>query len=204
MSDASLKWQQWLLLPFLFCLALPASALTVIVRDAKGQPVTDAVVTLMPAAGAPAAAPVAATIEQINKAFSPLVSVIPVGTKVLFPNRDRIRHHVYSFSPAKTFDIKLYAGDPPPPVQFDKPGIVVLGCNIHDWMIAYVVVTDAPYYGKTDAAGRLVLAELPAADYEARLWHAQQVASVSVKKVRLTPGQRELALEISLNAAGVR
>ena len=94
------------------------------------------------------------------------------GTSVNFPNRDQIRHHVYSFSPAKTFEIPLYAGMPEKLIDFDRPGEVVLGCNIHDWMKAYVFVVDTPYFAVTDGAGEAELA-LPVGDYRVEVWHPQ-------------------------------
>lgn len=138
----------------------------------SGQPVANAAVYATLLSGTPPARPRReAAIEQINKEFVPLVSVIQTGTPVSFPNRDTIRHHVYSFSPAKSFEIKLYSGVPVKPLVFDKPGEVVLGCNIHDAMIAYVLVVDTPFFGKTDARGRVDLAGLPAGEYEVQLWY---------------------------------
>jgi hypothetical protein len=91
---------------------------------------------------------------------------------VHFPNRDTVRHHVYSFSPAKNFELKLYTGTPANPVLFDKPGVVVLGCNIHDNMAAWVLVVETPYFGKTNSAGDVVLPNVPAGNYRLRTWHA--------------------------------
>jgi hypothetical protein len=100
-------------------------------------------------------------IAQADKQFTPAVTVVTVGSAVSFPNRDTVRHHVYSFSPAKTFELKLYIGTPANPVVFDKPGIAVLGCNIHDTMAAWVVVVDTPHHGLTAASGRVRLADVP-------------------------------------------
>ena len=102
-------------------------------------------------------APVSAEIYQKNRAFHPQVLVVPVGSSVDFPNRDNTQHHVYSFSPAKTFNIELYADRPAAPIVFDKPGIVELGCNIHDHMQGFVVVTDTEATGRTDASGKVTL-----------------------------------------------
>src|SRR5204863_937520 len=95
-----------------------------------------------------------AAVAQKDKTFIPFVTVVQTGTPVQFPNQDPIRHHVYSFSPPKPFEIKLYAGTPVAPIVFDKPGEVVLGCNIHDHMLAYIYVVDTPYFGKTGKDGR--------------------------------------------------
>ena len=100
----------------------------------------------------------------------PRVLVVTVGTKVEFPNSDSVSHEVYSFSPAKRFQLPLYKGAVHPPVTFDKPGLVVLGCNIHDQMVGYIYVTEAPFYGKTDAQGALHLTNMPTGDYLITLW----------------------------------
>jgi plastocyanin len=142
------------------------------VKDERGAPVADAIVSLTPT-GAAAAAPRAATavMDQQNKEFVPNVLPVLVGTAVAFPNRDNIRHHVYSFSAPKRFELPLYIGTPAAPVVFDKPGVVVLGCNIHDWMVGYVYVVPTPYFGRTAADGRVTLPEVPSGTYEARVWH---------------------------------
>lgn len=126
-------------------------------------------------------------IEQINKEFVPLVSIVQVGTPINFPNRDQIRHHVFSFSPAKTFEIKLYSGVQSKPVVFDKPGEVVLGCNIHDTMIAYVLVVDTPYFAKTGADGRALLDDLPAGEYEVHMWYPIGAAVPAPQRMKLSP-----------------
>ncbi len=152
----------------------------------SGQPLGDAVVsaTLL-GATPPARARREISIEQQNKQFSPLVSVAQSGTLVNFPNRDPFRHHVYSFSPAKTFEIKLYSGVPAKPVMFDKPGEIVLGCNIHDTMVAHVLIVDTPFFAKTDAQGRAVLDQLPAGEYEIRLWYPGGAGLPPPQKIRL-------------------
>ena len=120
-----------------------------------GKPLVGAVVTLEAEAPAlPPAPPVDAIMDQVNLAFVPDVLVIPVHSSVQFPNSDAISHQVYSFSSARQFQLPLYRGKPYPPVTFDQPGIVTLGCNIHDNMLAYIVVTAAPFFGRTDADGK--------------------------------------------------
>lgn len=122
--------------------------------DGSIEPVANAVVS---ADNARPATPVSVEIYQKHRAFHPQVLVIPVGSSVDFPNRDNTQHHVYSFSPAKTFNIELYADRPAAPIVFDKPGIVELGCNIHDHMQGFVVVTDTVSVGQTDASGQVSL-----------------------------------------------
>jgi len=95
-----------------------------------------------------------------------------VGTSVRFPNHDQIHHHVYSFSPTKTFELPLYKGDDAPPVVFDKVGVVKIGCNIHDWMSGIILVLPTPYFTVTGADGRFVLEDLPNGSYVLVAWHA--------------------------------
>lgn len=149
-----------------------AAPVEVTVTDAAGRPLADAVVFVESAAARAAARPLAGIdIVQARKAFDPMVTVVTVGTAVGFPNRDTVRHHVYSFSPAKRFELKLYVGTPAAPVVFDQPGIAVLGCNIHDNMTAWVVIVESPWFGRTDAQGRVRLPEVPAGRHELRGWH---------------------------------
>lgn len=149
------------------------AGITAVIRGANGAPVQDAVVVAVPAAGdRQAAAPEAEEVaDQINNEFVPYVKPIYVGSRVRFPNKDNVRHHVYSFSPAKRFELPLYAGTPATPVLFDKPGVVVLGCNIHDWMIGYIYVSESPFYAKTGTDGNARLVDLPPGRYDVRVWH---------------------------------
>jgi plastocyanin len=145
------------------------------VTDQQGRPVADAVLVAVPVDGnmRPPQRPRDGSIDQVDKEFFPRVTVVPVGASVTFPNHDDVRHQVYSFSPAKRFELPLYAGVPAQPVVFDKPGVVVLGCNIHDWMVGYVYVSESPFFAKTGKDGKAVLAELPARAYVLRVWHPQ-------------------------------
>src|SRR3954451_10127222 len=138
---------------------LAAAPVNVRVVDASGHPVRDAVVTLYPAGAArPAHAAGRYAVAQQNLQFRPFVSVVPVGADVSFPNFDPTKHHVYSFSAAKKFELKLFARDQSRTVHFDKPGVVALGCNIHDQMSAFVVVTDSAWTARTSAQGMVVFA----------------------------------------------
>jgi len=151
-----------------------AAELRAHVINQSGKPVANAVVVVEPVvsvADRPANAASTAVMDQIDKQFAPFVLAIQVGTRVEFPNHDNILHHVYSFSPAKNFQLPLYSGSAAAPILFDKPGIVVLGCNIHDWMIGYVYVTESPYFGKTDSGGDATIAQLPMGSYVAHIWH---------------------------------
>lgn len=150
-----------------------AGTLQLQVQDKNGKPLPDAVVFLESAEAKAAAKPLKGVeVAQIARQFKPAVTVVTPGTAVLFPNNDTVRHHVYSFSPAKTFELKLYAGVPANPVVFDKVGVAVLGCNIHDNMVAWVLVVDTPHFGHTDAQGKLTLNDVPNGSYKLRTWHA--------------------------------
>lgn len=150
-----------------------AAAVEVRVTDAAGRPLPQAVVFLESREAKAAVKPLQGVeIAQAAKQFAPQVSVVTVGTSVSFPNRDTVRHHIYSFSAPKKFEIKLYVGTPAAPVVFDQPGIAVLGCNIHDHMAAWVVVVDTPYFAQTAADGRVTLPQVPAGAYRLRTWHA--------------------------------
>ena len=109
-------------------------------------------------------------MDQRDRAFVPRVLVVSVGSSVEFPNNDSVSHQVYSFSPAKRFQLALYKGETHPPVTFDQAGLVVLGCNIHDSMVGYIYVTPAPYFGTTEASGTLKLKDLPTDDYQIVVW----------------------------------
>lgn len=158
--------------------AAQAADLRVTVRDEQGRPVPDAVVVALPEAGTPRPAQGRTdAIEQIDLEFVPGVKAIQVGTAVSFPNRDNVRHHVYSFSPPKRFELPLYAGTPAKPVVFDVPGVVTIGCNIHDWMVGHIYVSESPYFATTSAQGSALLGGLPAGQYVVRVWHPQLAAS---------------------------
>lgn len=148
-----------------------AASVQVELRDEAGKPLSDAVVFLDSPEAAKAVKPMlGAEMAQQGKEFVPRVLVVTKGTELAFPNRDKVRHHVYSFSPAKKFELKLYAGTPANPVLFDQPGVVLLGCNIHDSMVGWVLVVNTPYHGQSQA-GRLTLDNVPAGNYHLRSWH---------------------------------
>ena len=159
-----------LLAAFGLCHNLQAGSLDVTVKDGNGALVSDAVVYAKGRAVTSALAKNRMVIDQRDKQFIPYVTALQVGTSVLFPNNDNIRHHVYSLSPAKKFELPLYAGVPAEPVTFDKEGFVTLGCNIHDWMIAYVAVLATPYFEVTGKEGRTRLKDLPPGQYIVEVW----------------------------------
>lgn len=158
----------------LLALALASGAHAAEVRVAVGSPggpVAEAVVSLHGAT--PVVTRTAtARMDQQHSAFVPGVLPVQAGTVVAFPNRDNIQHHVYSFSQPRQFEIPLYSGNKAAPIRFDTPGVVVVGCNIHDWMIGHIVVLDTPYFGKTTADGHLTL-DVPPGRYTLRVWHVR-------------------------------
>lgn len=187
-----------------FAFAAPFShggTVEVTARDAKGAALEDAVVWVLPKTGAAPARRRDAEIEQKDRQFMPLVTVVQVGTPVNFPNRDTIRHHVYSFSAPKPFEIKLYVGTPVAPVVFDKPGEVVLGCNIHDHMLAYVYVVETPWFAKTGADGRARIEGVPAGEHEVRVWHFAQAAPIAPYGLRVpAEGPAPVGFAVALKA----
>nr|WP_286197950.1 methylamine utilization protein [Variovorax boronicumulans] len=182
--------------------AAMAGTFQVTVQDSAGKPLTGAVVFLESREARALAKPVeGAEIAQRAKRFEPEVTVVTVGSSVTFPNQDTVRHHVYSFSPVKTFELKLYIGTPANPVVFDKPGIAVLGCNIHDQMAAWVVIVETPYFGRSTANGQVALAHVPAGSYRLRVWHPGLAVGAPAADQALTVGAADQATVFKL--AGV-
>jgi plastocyanin len=173
---------------------------TVLVHNGAGGPLADAVVAVQVNGQAAKAGPqTMAQMAQRAREFEPHVLVVQTGTAVSFPNFDTVRHHVYSFSAAKTFDIKLYAGTPASPVVFDNPGVASLGCNIHDRMSAHIVVVDTPTFAKSDATGAATF-DLPAGDHVLLYWHAKLGAAALQSKplhVGNGAGHTELTLVVT-------
>ena len=161
------------LILFNWCFHIQYSfAATVRVIDEQGRPFANAVISsrdVLPVSDKSTVG-FSAVMDQMNKQFSPEILIVDQGTTVTFPNSDNIRHHVYSFSEPKPFEIKLYANDNVPPILFDKPGIVVLGCNIHDSMLGYIYVKENGRVWTTNAQG---IAEIEIADGEFSVWHPE-------------------------------
>jgi plastocyanin len=179
---------------------LGAAPLSVRVVDAGGHPVRDAVVTLYPAGNA-ARAPRPGgryTVSQKNIQFHPFLSIVPVGADVSFPNLDPTKHHVYSFSPAKRFELKLFAKDQSRTVHFDKAGVVALGCNIHDQMSAFIVVTDSVWTARTNAQGMATFADAPNAPGRLTAWHPYLRAPGGVVEQNVRSGQRSASFQVRL------
>ena len=191
---------QGLLLAGLWTASVTAAPVTVNVTTVSGISAQDTIIVFSPLDSTPAPSHDSATIDQVDKRFVPRVTVIRTGTEVSFPNSDRIRHQVYSFSPPKVFTLKLYAGTSSAPVTFDKPGLVVLGCNIHDYMVGFVAVVDSPYFAKLPASGSALI-NLPAGRYRLRVWHANLTAAVPQQDVSVQSAPLTLAVSINLDSA---
>ncbi len=178
--------------------AAHAASLFVQTLDDQDRPMADALVYLV--AEHPAAmmaSPSPGMIDQVDRDFTPPVSAVQVGATVHFPNSDNIRHHVYSFSTPKMFEIRLYSGTPAEPIVFDQPGLVVLGCNIHDHMIAWLYISPSEHFALSDAQGRITLSDLPDGVYRVQAWHRDWSASAHLETVTLVSGQHhDLALRL--------
>lgn len=171
-----------LLLASLPAFAAGTGTVRVEIKDPKGAPVADAIASLFPLGAPPVVTPPAEPVRvvQADEEFQPYVTAVVVGTTVLFPNEDKVGHHVFSQSAAKRFDLPLHKRtEEPKPVVFDQPGVVSLGCNIHDWMSAYVVVLATPHFAKSGDDGLVPLAQLPAGDYRLDVWHPRVKAMYS-------------------------
>lgn len=158
----------------LLFVSVPALAvqLTLTVTNTEGELINDAVAALIPVQAIDYSSVPTAIMDQREKMFVPKVLAIRVNTQVRFPNSDDIRHHVYSFSPAKKFELRLYHGLTAEPVLFDKPGTVVLGCNIHDSMVAYIYVVETDFFAVSDAQGNIKI-NAPAGKYQLQIYHPQ-------------------------------
>ncbi len=154
------------------------------------------------AAARPDAPPAKAIMDQIDEAFVPHVLPVRIGTSVSFPNKDDIRHHVYSFSEAKKFELPLYKGTPAEPVTFEQPGEIVLGCNIHDHMRGYIYVVESPHFATSSEDGVAEVRDLPAGRWEVHVWHPLQKAPADPRIVQVAAGDwPELDFEIQLKPA---
>jgi plastocyanin len=189
-----------LLLGMLCAQAGLAAAVTVTVASRAGGAAADTVIVFDPLDATPAPSRDTASIDQVNKRFVPRVSVVRTGTTVTFPNSDHIRHQVYSFSEPKQINLKLYAGSPKTPIVFDRPGLIVLGCNIHDSMVGFVGVVDSPYFGKTSETGTVAL-NLPAGRYRLRVWNPNGLAALPAREITVGAAPLSIPLTIDLDNA---
>lgn len=173
-----------------------AATLSVQVADAAGKPVQDAAVYAEPLSPPVFTRAKGAEIEQKSRKFMPVMTIVQTGTEISFPNNDTVRHHVYSFSPTKPFELKLYSGTPGTPVLFDKPGTVVIGCNIHDQMVAYIQVVNTPYFGKSDQAGKVRIADLGPGKYRLKAWHYQLPPAAAPVETDITIAKNDMTADL--------
>ena len=192
----------WLRLSLLLVALAPAAysaaaTLEISVVDEQGRPIDEVAVYATPAhavdhgaAAAHTAAAPKAVMDQQHLQFVPHLLIVQTGTEVSFPNGDEVSHHVYSFSETKPFELALYKGDQYPPVPFDRPGVVVLGCNIHDGMLGYIVVVDTPHFAKTDEQGVALIHDVPSGDYNVAVWtpRARPMALPPAQQLTVTDG----------------
>jgi len=189
----------FLVLALVSATPLEAAPLTVRVVDPSGRPVRDAVVTLDPAAATRAPRPGGRfVVSQKDLQFHPFLTIVPVGADVSFPNFDPTKHHVYSFSSAKRFELKLFAKDQSRTVHFEKPGVIALGCNIHDGMSAFIFVTDTAWTARTNAQGVAAFGNAPNTAGRVTVWHPYLRAPGGSVEQNVGPGQRNLSFSVRL------
>lgn len=181
--------------PWLFILTacasfhVSAARLDLLLQDDKGKPVSGVVASLIPENKPDFSDKARGVMDQRNNQFTPGVLAIRVNTLVYFPNSDNVRHHVYSFSPAKRFELRLYHGLTADPVLFDKPGLVVLGCNIHDSMVGYIYVVDSDLFAINDDKGQLVINNVPAGIYTLQIQHPKLAQPYPDQKIVIAADQ---------------
>lgn len=185
-----------------------AGEITGRVVGTNGEGIAQAVVFIreLPAGAVSPPVPQSAVIDQIHKEFIPYLLPVAMGTEVRFPNRDQIHHHVYSFSRTKSFELPLYKGEDAPPVLFDKAGVVKIGCNIHDWMSAIILVLPTPYYATTDETGQFTLRDIPPGTYSFVCWHelSQKKLEETAQSVQVSGNRTEVNFTLSLGTPRVR
>jgi len=173
-SKSNLRRFSCLLLCYFCYYVTPQAAdVSVLVTDQNGETAEHAVVSLVPISKSNKHTTITKTavMDQIDRQYNPYILVVQQGTNINFPNWDNIKHQVYSFSAAKRFELKLYSGKKLPPVKFDKPGSVALGCNIHDWMLGYIYIAESDYFALTDSDGMVEIDDVPLGEYTVKVWH---------------------------------
>ncbi|MEX2365816.1 MAG: methylamine utilization protein [Pseudohongiellaceae bacterium] len=179
-----------------------------IIDSQTGEPVADARVIVN---HGPTAKPSSAEMAQRNRQFQPQSLVISRGSAVNFPNYDATQHHVYSFSPAKIFELELFADQPKAPVVFDQVGVVEVGCNIHDRMRGFIIVTNSTLTARTNSSGLATVSlsadtaidgELSLSLWHPRLENATKIVDFSVNHSLSDPVELQLDLTPERKKAG--
>lgn len=169
----------------------PLAAIAVY-ATADDLPLRDVLVTLRPADAPPdPAKPAPAALDLMYRSFEPKVLAVPVGTEVAIHNLDDVDHELYSFSKALPFSLHLAAKGGSGSVTAAHAGVVVLGCKVHDEMVGYLYVTDAPYFGKTDSDGYLRLAGLKPGRYTLGVWRAPGIDDAHARTLTLAAGTED-------------
>ena len=182
-----------------FTCPVMASELNIKVVDLQQLSIADAVVELIPAVTPTQVADIQHyQMSQKDRTFVPFVLAVPKGAKVDFPNLDRTRHHVYSFSETKPFELKLYVGQAEAPILFDKSGLVALGCNIHDYMQAFIYVADSPLVAVANDKGEIQFNDLAVGQYKVKLWHPWQKVATEPTDLLITQGHNSLSLSLDI------
>ncbi len=183
------------------------SRLTITLKDSQGTPLKDGVVMLQPSADITLASRVTKrdfAVQQIDREFVPRITVTSVGANVTFPNRDAVQHSVYSFSKAKSFEIPIYAGKSPQTITLDKAGLVTLGCNIHDWMVGYILIVDTPIAELSAADGKVVVSDIPQGKYTLRVWHPRLKSGEMSEPLTVSATEQNVEIKVTLNPARAR
>jgi plastocyanin len=183
------------------------SRLIITLKDSQGDPLKDGVVMIQPSADITIASRVTKrdfAVQQIDREFVPRITVTGVGANVTFPNRDAVQHSVYSFSKAKAFEIPIYAGKSPQTITLDKAGLVTLGCNIHDWMVGYILIVDTPIAELSAADGKVVVSDLPPGKYTLRVWHPQLKSGEVSEPLEVSASEQNIEVKVNLNPLRVR
>lgn len=190
----------------LFLFFCNACTMTVhaVVKDQSGRPVQDAVVFATPfEKGLQRAVRAEAVVVLKKSEFHPSVLPVQIGTAVTFQNRDSVRHHLYSISAANKFDRLAERGASSAPVVFDRPGVVVTGCSMHDRMLGHIYVVGAPHFAKTGKDGKADLAGIPRRGaYEVRVWHADMKGISEAATQRVAASGREVSVDFKLPLKG--
>jgi plastocyanin len=192
----------WLAFIVIFCSCITVQAntqLTVEIKNQQGQPLAGAVLALV-AQGDKNFTQQNAIIDQKHNEFVPDLLVVRTNTMIRFPNSDDVRHHVYSFSPAKKFELRLYHGKTAEPILFDKPGKVVLGCNIHDSMKAHIYVLDTDYYQVSNNTGKVEFSNIPTGNYQLQIFHPQMEQEFLQEAISINPELQTKRYQLSLQA----
>ncbi|PXA82391.1 methylamine utilization protein [Caulobacter sp. D4A] len=198
---SSLKIASILFSVAIFSTHAMAADLTLSVRGSDGKPVADAVVTVYPG-GQPTKGPIKFDwpyrVAQQNIQFNPFVLIVPAGAEVSFPNLDKVRHHVYSFSAGNRFELKLYGREENRVVRMPAVGVAAIGCNIHDQMVGFIKVVDTQYAAKTDASGKAVIRGAPDGPVVVKVWHPYLRAPRNEKTVPLAALRGAVSQDVSI------